>query len=103
MILMFLGLPDPHPDPLVTSTHRIRIRLQILQAKIVRKTLNFYCFVASYDLLPVFRIRMFLGLPDPDPLDRGTDPRIRISIRIHAKKSRIHNTVPRLNKKWIES
>jgi hypothetical protein len=33
--------------------------------------------------LPVFRIRMFLGLPEPhpDPLVRGTDPRIRIGIR----------------------
>jgi hypothetical protein len=42
---------------------------------------------------------MFLGLPDPhpDPLDRGTDPRIRICIRIHTKMSRIHNTLPRLN------
>jgi hypothetical protein len=41
---------------------------------------------------PVFRIRicMFLGLPDPhpDPLDRGTDPRIRI----RAKMSRIQYT-----------
>jgi hypothetical protein len=36
--------------------------------------------------------RMFLGLPDPhlDPLDRGTDPRIRI--RIRAKMSQNHNT-----------
>jgi hypothetical protein len=33
---------------------------------------------------------MFLGLPDshPDPLDRGTDP----EIRIRTKMSRIHNT-----------
>ncbi len=37
----------------------------------------------------MFRIRMFLGFPDPrpHPLVRGTDPRIRIRIRI--KKSRI--------------
>jgi hypothetical protein len=35
---------------------------------------------------------MFLGLPDPhpDPLDRVTDPRIRIQIR--TKMSQIHNT-----------
>jgi hypothetical protein len=35
---------------------------------------------------------MFLDLPDPhpDPLDIGTDPRIRIQIR--TKMSRIHNT-----------
>ncbi len=49
------------------------------QAKILRKTLTLL-----YDFLPVFRIRirrirMFLGLPDPhpNPLDRGTDHRIR--------------------------
>jgi hypothetical protein len=43
-------------------------------------------------LFPVLRIRirMFMGLPDlhPDPLYRGTDPLIRIRI----KMSRIHNT-----------
>jgi hypothetical protein len=33
-------------------------------------------------------IRMFLGLQDPDPLVRGTYPRIRI----HTKMSRIPNT-----------
>jgi hypothetical protein len=44
--------------------------------------------------VPVFRIRMFLGLPDPhpDPLVRDTDPRIRIRIRIRIKMSRIPNT-----------
>ncbi len=26
------------------------------------------------NLIPVFRIRMFLGPPDPDPLVRGADP-----------------------------
>ncbi len=30
--------------------------------------------------------------PHPDPLVRGTDPRIRICIRIRTKTSRIHNT-----------
>ncbi len=47
----------------------------------------------------MFRIRirrtcMFLGLPNPhrDPwLVRGTDPRIRIRIRISNKMSRIRN------------
>jgi hypothetical protein len=33
---------------------------------------------------------MFLGIPDP--LDRGTDPRIRIRIRIRTKMPRSHNT-----------
>jgi hypothetical protein len=32
------------------------------------------------------------GVPDPDPLVKGTDPRIRISIRIRTKMSRIRNT-----------
>jgi hypothetical protein len=27
-------------------------------------------------------IRMFLGLPDPDPIVRGTDPRIQIRTKI---------------------
>jgi hypothetical protein len=35
---------------------------------------------------------MFLGLPDPDPLDRGTDQRIRIRIRIRTKISWIRNS-----------
>jgi hypothetical protein len=35
---------------------------------------------------------MFLGLPDPHPLVKGTDPRIRVRIRIRTKMSRIPNT-----------
>jgi hypothetical protein len=31
-------------------------------------------------------------IPDPDPLVRGMDPRIRIQIRIHTKMSWIRNT-----------
>jgi hypothetical protein len=40
------------------------------------------------------RIRMFLGLldPQPDSLLRGTDPKILIRIRIRIKMSRIRNT-----------
>jgi hypothetical protein len=37
----------------------------------------------------ICRIRMFLGLPDPDPLVRGTN----LGIRIRNKMSRIPNTV----------
>ncbi len=35
-----------------------------------------------------------MGIPDPhpDPLVRGTDPWVRIRIRIHTKTSRIPNT-----------
>jgi hypothetical protein len=45
---------------------------------------------------------MFLGLPDlhPDPLVRGTDP--RILIRIRTKMSRIRNTAENtvINVNW---
>jgi hypothetical protein len=69
-ICMFLGLLDPHPDPLITSTdpapdHSIK--------KNGKKNLDFYCFVISLWLLT--------SVLDPDPLDRGTDRRIRIRIR----------------------
>jgi hypothetical protein len=90
---MVLGLPDPHPDPLVTSTDPAPS-----SSKNSKNNLDFYCFVTYliYDFLslvndvnvPVFRIRiricMFLGLPDPhpDPLVRGTDPRIRIRTKM---------------------
>jgi hypothetical protein len=69
---MFLGLPDPHPDPLFTSTDPDP---SIINNS--KKIFNFYCFVTSYDFLPMFRIRMFLVLPDPHPdaLARG---RLRI-------------------------
>ncbi len=94
---MFLGLPDPHLDPLVTSTDPAPDPSII--SKSSEKNLDFYCFVTylrfflslKNDLkVPVFRIRRFLGLPDPhaDPLVEGTDP----SIRIRTKMSRIHNT-----------
>jgi hypothetical protein len=44
-IRMFLGLLDPHPDPLVTSTdpdHGSPFSKQNC-----KKTLDFYCFVTS--------------------------------------------------------
>ncbi len=51
------------------------------QAKIVRKSL-----ISAGDFLN------FTSVLDPDPLDRGTDPRIRIGIRIRTKMQRIQNT-----------
>jgi hypothetical protein len=66
------------------------------QAKIVRKTLISSVLFLPYDFLPLFRlhiwIRMFWGVPDPhpDPLVRGTNPRIRIRTNM----SRISNTGP---------
>jgi hypothetical protein len=62
-IRMFLGLLDQHPDPLVTST--VRIRILHHQAKTVRKTFR-------------IRIRMFWAS--------------RIRIRIRTKLSRFHNS-----------
>jgi len=53
------------------------------QAKIVRITLISSVMWLLCDFLPViriYRLRMFSGIPDthPDPVVRGTDPRIRI-------------------------
>ncbi len=73
-IRKFLGLPDPHPDPLATSPHPDPLVTSTDpapdQAKIARNTLIFYCFVTlKNDVnVPVFRIRIlrirkFLGLP----------------------------------------
>ncbi len=60
---MFLGLPNPHPDP---SQVRIRIRR--------------------------LRMFLSLPDPHPDSFCRDTDPRIRIRIQIHTKMTRIPNT-----------
>jgi hypothetical protein len=83
LIRMFLGLSDTQPDPLVRGTgygsEDLHPEFFHHQAKIVRKILS-----SKNDInVPVFRIRnriqirrirMFLGLPDPDPLVIGTDP-----------------------------
>ncbi len=72
---MFFGLPDL--DPLV--------RILPSSSKNRKKNLDFYCFVTFLWLIlslkknvnaPVFRIRMFFGLPDPhpDPLVTSTEP-----------------------------
>jgi hypothetical protein len=42
---MFLGLPDPHPDPIVTSTDPAPDPSIIKQNS--KKNLDFYCFVTS--------------------------------------------------------
>jgi hypothetical protein len=77
-IFKVLGLPDPHPDPLVTSTDTGLDPNPNPPAKIEKKL---YFYVLRLDFLPLLRIRirMFWGLPDPhpDPLYRGTDPRMR--------------------------
>jgi hypothetical protein len=45
---MFLGLPDPHPDPLVTSTDPAPS-----SNKNSKKNLDFYCF-AFFDFFMTF-------------------------------------------------
>ncbi len=81
---------DPHSDPLIKSTDPDPDPSII--KKNSKKIIDFYCSVTFYQssgsLIRVRMICMLLGLPDPhpDPLDRGTDPRIRIKI------SQIHNT-----------
>jgi hypothetical protein len=67
---MFLGLLDPHPDPLVTGTYPAL-------EKIVGETLIPTVLCLLYDFLslkndvPVFRIRR-IRLRLLDPLARGT-------------------------------
>jgi hypothetical protein len=73
---MFSGLPGPHPDPLVTSTDPDPTSdPSIIKQKTARKTLIDTVLSLLDDFLslkndvnvPVFRIRKFLGLPDPHP------------------------------------
>ncbi len=66
-ISMFLGLPDPHPDPLATSTDPAP------DPSIVNH--DFYCFVTYLRLFLIFKNDPHVfGLqdPHPDPLVRGT-------------------------------
>jgi hypothetical protein len=110
---MFLGLPDPHPDPLVTSTGLALDPATAPDPSFIKqnsmKNIDSNCLRLLYNFLslkndvnaPVvriricnwIRIRMLLGLPDPhpDPLVRGMDPRIRIRIQIRPNMSQIRN------------
>jgi hypothetical protein len=101
-MIIFLCIPDPHPDPLVTSKDPapepamdpapepsvdpdpLAINLRLL-----------------HDFLPVFRIRIqirihriHLAIPDPhpDPLVREEFIRGSFMIRIRSKMSRIPNS-----------
>ncbi len=52
---------------------------QIVKKNLFMLCLSYFCcynvhLFQNCRLLLVFRIRMFLGLPDPDPLVRGPDP-----------------------------
>ncbi len=50
-ICMFFVLPDPYPDPLVTSTDPAPDPSIIKQKKYSKKNLDFYCFVPVTSLL----------------------------------------------------
>jgi hypothetical protein len=89
----FLGLPNRHPDPLVTSTDPAP------DPSIIKKNNDFSCFVTSLWVFIFEELHKFTSVPDPDavflglpdPLVRGTGPRIRIRIRIRTRMSRIRN------------
>jgi len=79
-----------------------RIRILSSSSKNSKKKLDFYCFETSVWLF-IFEECVPDPHPDPDPLVRGTDPRIRM--RIRTKMSRILNTGPLIplykNLKWF--
>jgi hypothetical protein len=136
-IRMFLGLPDPHSDPFVTSTDLALDPATATDPSIIKQNskkkrkilISTFCdffmiflslkndvnaLVVRIRIQSWIRIRIFLGLPDPDPhldpdpyisgppeshldsLVRGTDLRIRIRIQIRINMSRIRNTAYRL-------
>ncbi len=82
--------PDPHSTECFWAS---RIRILPSSSKNVTKNLDFYCFV-TFLWLFIFEWCKWTSVPDPDPyvvgppisesgpLVRGTDPRIRIRIRI---------------------
>jgi hypothetical protein len=63
-IRMFLGLPDPHPDPLVKARIRLWIRILPSSSKNSKKNLDFFCFVLTSLLLVTSVADLH---PDPDP------------------------------------
>ncbi len=103
----FLGLPDP--DPLVRCTDPAQLRILPSSSKITTKTLipsvlwllcdflslkNDENFASKSNkqktegkknkfLLPSWRSLTKIADSDPDPLVRGTDPRIRIRPKCH--------------------
>jgi hypothetical protein len=95
---MFLGLPDPDPDPLVKGSvpDRIHMFLGLLDpdpsVSQFKQKMFFVGILKVNDEKSRIRIQDPDPDPDsnPDPLVRGMDPRIRI--RIHSKMSWIRNT-----------
>ncbi len=75
---MFLGLPDPHPDPLVTSTDPTPDQAKKVKKTLISTVLYFFLSLKNDINVPEFliriRIRMFLGLPDPHPDQSVRDP-----------------------------
>ncbi len=65
VIRMFLGLPDPHPDPLVTSNVPIRLRILPSSSKNSKKNLEFYCFLTCQWLLIFEEYLKCTSVPNP--------------------------------------
>ncbi len=76
-IRMFLGLPDLHPDPLVTTTDPD----PSTSSKKVGKTLIFYCFVTSLRLVVFEEWCKCTDVPDPDPYVLGPPGSASVSPR----------------------
>ncbi len=47
---------------------------QVVRGQHARRSHGYSCTTGGHERAVVLRIRMFLSLPDPDPLVRGTDP-----------------------------
>jgi hypothetical protein len=71
---MFLGFPDPHPEPLVRDTDQGSFYHQASDPSLPTPRSVFYYHQCCG--IHIRRIYMFLALPDlhPDPLVRDTDP-----------------------------
>ncbi len=104
-IRMFLGLPDPHPDPLVTSTDPVPY--SSVTKKDSKKNLDFYCFVTSLWLSIFEEWCKCTSVPNPhhpDPYVFGppgstfgsVSQRYGSEDRILTKVSRIPNTARNL-------
>ncbi len=76
-IRMFLGLPDPHPDPLVTS--KDPASGTSISSNISMKILDFYSFVTwLFFIFEKWCTRKWTSIPDPHP-----DPYKNVTAKQH--------------------
>jgi hypothetical protein len=92
MIRMFLGLPDSHPDPLVTSTDPAPILPS--SSKNSEENLDLYCFVNSSWLFIFEEWCKCTSVPNPhpDPQDPYVFLASLIRIRIRQSEVRIRGS-----------